>query len=71
MGCLLVLQKFNSIMQLLSTYPVSHEASGITRAVETLKKNQITTQKACKILLGRQDPHEKHVGNSTKGHMIK
>ena len=38
---LFVLQKFNSIMHLLSTYPVPHKSSGITDAGENPEKNQI------------------------------
>lgn len=39
---LFVLQKFNSIIHLLSTYPVPHKVSGITDVGDNLKKNQIT-----------------------------
>lgn len=38
---LFVLHKFNSIMHLLSTYPVPHKASGIIDAGENPEKNQI------------------------------
>lgn len=39
---LFVLQKFNPIMHLLSSYSLPHKASGITDAGENPEKNQIS-----------------------------